>query len=116
MPESASGRLKVLPAGRSPVAQSGSQVLNPRQRLERPLSLTTRLREHGGRYEGPCLRVAPAEPGGQRVRTKPGPQDGRPINEALRTSETARGGSYALVLASDALLEQWPLLEAWPTT
>ncbi len=41
----------VLPAGVSPVGR-GRPVLNPRQRLERPLSLTTRLRERHGPVAG----------------------------------------------------------------
>ena len=41
----------VLPAGVSPVGWSRPD-LNPRQRLERPLSLTTRLRERHGPVAG----------------------------------------------------------------
>ena len=41
----------VLPAGVSPVGACRPD-LNPRQRLERPLSLTTRLRERHGPVAG----------------------------------------------------------------
>jgi hypothetical protein len=45
----------VLPAGVSRTGPRGPSDLNPRQRLERPLSLTTRLRERPGSVRDPLL-------------------------------------------------------------
>ena len=54
-PGSSSPGSGMLPAGVSP-RRSPSPDLNPRQRLERPLSLTTRLREQRRRVSAPAFR------------------------------------------------------------
>jgi len=46
---------EVLPAGVSRTGPRGPSDLNPRQRLERPLSLTTRLRERPGSVRDPLF-------------------------------------------------------------
>ena len=67
---------EVLPAGVSPSGTKVRPALNPRQRLERPLSLTTRLRERPdglpSRGQEPCCQLGPSSRTVTRSTRSPG--------------------------------------------
>jgi hypothetical protein len=71
----------MLPAGFSRAGPDGPTALNPRQRLERPLSLTTRLRERPRSVGDPVFEPFVADVPGERCRPSEAPKSRPSLQE-----------------------------------